>query len=100
MPEPLVITVRVQPDGAAAREVSVGCTWSECAAVVAAPTAAAPSIRGVTLPRAATVPRAAATKAVVASLVVLSPDVGVGAAGVPVNVGDARGARVVSVGWT
>jgi hypothetical protein len=42
---------------------------------------------------------AAATKAVVAIWVVFVPAVAVGAAGVPVKVGDASGARVVSVGW-
>ncbi|MNG18659.1 hypothetical protein D3C84_1027450 [compost metagenome] len=42
---------------------------------------------------------AACTKAVFASWVVLVPATAVGAAGIPVNTGEARGARVVSVGW-
>jgi hypothetical protein len=40
------------------------------------------------------------TNAVVASCVVFVFWAAVGAAGVPVKVGDASGARVVSVGWT
>jgi hypothetical protein len=42
----------------------------------------------------------ALTKAVVATWVVLVVTAAVGAAGVPVKVGLARGARLVSVGWT
>jgi hypothetical protein len=41
---------------------------------------------------------AVVTNAVVASWVVLVPAVAVGAAGVPVNVGEANGARLVSLG--
>ena len=42
----------------------------------------------------------ASTNAVVATCVVFVSTAAVGAAGVPVNVGDARGAREVSVGCT
>ena len=40
------------------------------------------------------------TNCVVDTLVLLSPEAGVGAVGVPVNAGEARGAREVSVGCT
>lgn len=40
------------------------------------------------------------TNAVVATLVLLSPAEGVGAVGVPVSAGEAKGAREVSVGCT
>ncbi|AJQ27540.1 hypothetical protein JBW_02192 [Pelosinus fermentans JBW45] len=43
-------------------------------------------------------PLFACTNAVVAICVVLVPTVAVGAAGIPVNVGEASAARVVSVG--
>lgn len=60
---------------------------------MAVPTAAVPSIRGVVLPRFVPL---VSTKAVVAICVVLVPAEAVGAVGVPVSAGDARGALSAS----
>lgn len=87
------VPVRVG-EASGARDVSTGCTWSARAKVVPVPTAAAPFIRGVA------VAACPITKAVVAICVVEVETAAVGAAGVPVSVGEATAAREVSLGWT
>ena len=62
------------------------------------PCAAAPLINGLVLEYGRSAAISAFTNAVVAIDVSLSPGVGVGAFGSPVNTGEAIGARLVSVG--
>ena len=62
------------------------------------PCAAAPLISGLVSEYGRSAAISAFTNAVVAIDVSLSPGVGVGAVGLPVNAGEASGARVVSVG--
>jgi hypothetical protein len=79
-------------DVTGARVVSLGCTWSSRAYFVDVPTAEMLSMMGAAVAGEGTVGSAFCTKAVVASWVVLVPFVAVGAAGTPVNVGEAVGA--------
>ena len=81
----VTVPVRVG-DAVGARDVSVGWTWSMGVHLPLVPAAAVPSMAG------EAVPFCPITKAVVAICVVLVSAAAVGAAGVPVNVGESRGA--------
>jgi hypothetical protein len=92
--------VKLVPDAVAAeagaRDVSVGWIWSDLEPVAATPAKATPFIVGGSfdgdIPDEDWLSSAVFTNAVVAMLVSLSPTVGVGAVGFPVNSGLARGA--------